>query len=467
MAKTNTPRQSINDFIKSSYNDRIHKSSLVSFTTETDEINFYSFINYLEEQNKDYFYYSRTEQGFQLAATGEALSLNFKDVEDLNNFSEDFSKIQNNIFHNFDKTNFHPPLFFFSAKFPSAKSSFEWKDYNNVKLYIPEIVFIKVRNRTYFTLNVKPHSNVNRLTLNDKLLELLTFLEQRSDNLPPRPEVASIKMLHKQDYTKWKVKVEEVLERIKNKEFEKLVLARSIEFDLSEKINPSELAVTLDNRYPECFNILYKVNGSLFFSASPEKLFIVENGEIHTEALAGSIERGYNESEDRKLENTLSSSSKDIDEHVYVIDHLKNVLKKYCREVNIDKSPSLKKLTNIQHLHTGLSGKTKNRFELLRFIKDIFPTPAVGGYPVEPTIKIIDQIEDFDRGLFTGFVGWLNQKSDGEFIVAIRSGLINNNKLYVYAGCGIVPGSDPEKEYEETQLKSEAIISLFKYENKD
>lgn len=464
----NTNQQQILDFIRSLKDKQISKSNLISYTLQIDDINFYSLIENFEKQKKDYSYYSKPEQNFFVLAIGETISYSFENIEQLNEFTPEFLKMKSNILSNFNEINFNPPLFFFTAKFPSSKSSEEWKVFDPVRLFIPETVFLKTESKTFMVVNISANLNRNGYPLSEQLANKINYFSNINNISHNFKKLNSkINLCSLQNFTVWKQKVNKVLSEIKSRKYDKIVLSRYTEFELTDQFSESALAAKLDQKYPECFNFLYKVNSSLFFSASPEKLFIIEKGEIFTEALAGSIERGNNESEDKILERVLSKSAKDANEHRFVIDHLKTVLDKHCDKVTVDNSPSLRKLTNIQHLHTGLSGKVKKGFELFQLIKDIFPTPAVGGYPTRSTLKVIDQIEDFDRGLFTGFFGWVNSNNDGEFIVSIRSGLINENRLFVYAGCGIVSGSDPQREFEETQLKSEAIISLFQNENKN
>jgi menaquinone-specific isochorismate synthase len=465
--KLNIARKGFDDFISSLKDDKIKNSSIISFISQTDEINFYSALTLLNQNPDTLFYYSIPENDFYIAASGEAFSRSFKNVEQLNKYSEEFSDFNKSIAHNFDSIDYSPPLLFYSAKFPSDKLSEEWREFEPVKLFIPELILIKSDKKFFYVLSIKSGSVIDKNSLIKNFTSIAEQLHKINYSSQPNESKASIKINRSESIDEWKKKIDLILAGIAKKEYDKIVLSRVTEFDLLKSIEPSELALLLDKKYPECFNFIYKEKDTMFFSASPEMLFILKNGEIHTEALAGSIERGSNEQEDKSLEAALIKSSKDIDEHLFVIDHLKNVLNKYCQNVKVDKSPSLKKLSNIQHLHTTLNGSLTNGLDLFSVIKDIFPTPAVGGYPVAPAINVIDKIEDFDRGLFTGFIGWMNLKNDGEFIVSIRSGLISKNKLYVYAGCGIVPGSDAKKEYEETQLKSEVIISLFDYENKN
>jgi len=136
-------------------------------------------------------------------------------------------------------------------------------------------------------------------------------------------------------------------------------------------------------------------------------------------------------------------------------------------KVEIDKNPIVKKLPNIQHLQTSVTGKLKSKDLIFKIISSLFPTPAVCGIPKEQSLKMIEKTEDFDRGLFAGVIGWFNADNYGEFFVTIRSALVKDNKLYAYAGCGIVEGSDPKEEYEETQLKLKPILSLFNNADKN
>ncbi|MBS4035461.1 MAG: chorismate-binding protein [Ignavibacterium sp.] len=465
--KLNIAQKRADDFILSLNDDKIKNSSVISFIYQTNEINFYSALTLLNQNKDNLFYYSIPENDFYIAASGEVFSRSFKNVKQLNKYSEEFLDFNKRIAHNFESIGYYPPLLFYSAKFPSNKSSEEWSEFEPVKFFIPEVLLIKSDKIFFYVISMKPDSVIDKKSLIDNFASIADQLYNIDYSFQPYESKPSIKMHRSESIDDWKKKIDLILSGIAKKEYDKIVLSRVTEFELLKRIGPSELAFLLDKKYPGCFNFIYKEKNTMFFSASPEMLFILKNGEIHTEALAGSIERGNNEQEDKSLETALIKSSKDNDEHLFVLDHLKNVLNKYCQNVKVDKSTSLKKLSNIQHLHTKLNGSLKNGLDLFSVIKDIFPTPAVGGYPVTPAINIIDKMEDFDRGLFTGFIGWMNLNNGGEFIVSIRSGLISKNKLYVYAGCGIVPGSDAKKEYEETQLKSEAIISLFDYETKN
>jgi menaquinone-specific isochorismate synthase len=187
--------------------------------------------------------------------------------------------------------------------------------------------------------------------------------------------------------------------------------------------------------------------------------------EFFTESLAGSIMRGDNEVEDSKFEKELLKSEKNKIEHDAVTNHLIDVLNNYLDNAQLDNNTTVKKLFSIQHLQTGIRGKLKKNVKVLDLLSSFFPTPAVCGIPKDKAINLISQSENFERGLYAGFFGWLDFNGNGELNVSIRSALLKNKNLYAYAGCGIVKGSDPDEEFEETNLKLKPILSLF--ENAD
>lgn len=464
--KINIDNESFKKFVDSLDYSQSSEPSIISYVSKEDETNLYSAIKLFEQNQDNLFYYSIPEQNFYILTSGESFSHSFKNTSELKQFYNNFSVIKNNLHNNFETAGYYPPIFFFTAKFPSDKTSEEWEDFTPTKLFIPELILIKYGEQVYSVININSNS------VNDKisLLKKFNLINERKKEMRFSFQSNSIKTFIKSSksevFSDWQNKVNKVLKKIDDKEFAKVVLSRKTEFNLIDNFEMADIAFKLDKKYPECYNFIYKVKESMFFGASPEKLLVIKNSELHTEALAGSIERGNSDKEDKEFESILVESSKDIDEHVFVIDHLKYILNKYCSNVKIDASPSLKKLSNIQHLYTGLKGNIKSVSKIFSLLDDIFPTPAIGGYPAKQTINVIDEVEDFDRGMFSGFLGWMNLKDDCELIVSIRSALINKNKLFVYAGCGIVSGSDPEKEFEETQLKAEAIISLFNNENK-
>ena len=156
------------------------------------------------------------------------------------------------------------------------------------------------------------------------------------------------------------------------------------------------------------------------------------------------------------------AGNKNINEHNFVVEHIKNNCSKFVINLTFDEHPSIKKLPNIQHLSTQIKCTLNDNVPPLTFIDKLFPTPAICGVPTERALQLIKKYENHQRGLYSGLIGWFNFDNEGEFVIAIRSALLIGKRIFAYAGCGIVQDSDPATEFEETELKLKPILSLFR-----
>jgi len=136
-------------------------------------------------------------------------------------------------------------------------------------------------------------------------------------------------------------------------------------------------------------------------------------------------------------------------------------LGKVCSRLDVSETPSLLKLDNIQHLYTPLTGWLADGHMLLNLVEQLHPTPAVGGRPRNAALRLIRECEKLDRGWYAGAVGWLDRQGEGEFSVAIRSALLHANEATLFAGCGIMADSDPEREYAESRLKLDPMLAAL------
>jgi menaquinone-specific isochorismate synthase len=197
--------------------------------------------------------------------------------------------------------------------------------------------------------------------------------------------------------------------------------------------------------------------GQSFIGASPERLLRVEDGAVQTEALAGSTGRGATASEDAALGNSLLHSEKDLREQRIVLESIVRGLSPLGLELKYDMAPVLRRLSNVQHLHTAIEADLPEGVTLLQMIGKLHPTPAVGGSPGALVVPQIAGLEGFPRGLYGGALGWIDSRGGGEFIVGLRSALVDGANARMYAGAGIVAGSSPAMEFAETELKFRAM----------
>ena len=248
------------------------------------------------------------------------------------------------------------------------------------------------------------------------------------------------------------------LDRISRGEFEKVVIARAKDVRAAAPLHPLGMLNGLRQRFPDCsaFSVA-NGRGQSFIGASPERLLRVEDGVALTEALAGSAGRGASASEDAALGSSLLASEKDQREHRIVLDSIVASLAPLGLELRFDGEPVLRRLSNVQHLQTAVEAALPEGVTLLEMLGALHPTPAVGGAPSGAVVPLIAGLEGFPRGLYGGAIGWIDSRGAGEFIVGLRSALVDGACARMYAGAGIVAGSSPQGEFEETELKFRAM----------
>lgn len=257
-------------------------------------------------------------------------------------------------------------------------------------------------------------------------------------------------------------RVPRALQRIQDKAYKKIVLARALDVQLKEAVNPLNWCYRLRERFPSCITYSYgDGTGQSFLGATPESLVKIRNQVFETEAIAGSAPRGSNAREDARLAQELSRSKKDLHEHQLVIDSIHRRLSKIGAAGESSSQPKLVQLANVQHLQTPIRGSVPQKLHLFDFISTLHPTPAVGGSPREAALEDLPALEPFQRGLYAGIAGWLDDQDNGESFVLLRSASINGQKARFFAGAGIVEGSDPEAEFKETNLKFKALLETL------
>ncbi|MGJ8653540.1 MAG: isochorismate synthase [Opitutaceae bacterium] len=256
--------------------------------------------------------------------------------------------------------------------------------------------------------------------------------------------------------------VEAALEEIRSGTYEKIVLARGVELKADQAWQPLIALNRLRERFSGCFTFSYGGGAAgSFIGATPERLLQIRNGHLLTEAIAGSAPRGATAGEDAKFSSQLLGSEKDQHEHAYVRDSIIRRLANLGVEAKAEDTPCLLPLANVQHLRTQIKAEVGESVHLLDMLADMHPTPAVGGTPREVAVPRIKDLEKIDRGLYAGVVGWFNHLNEGEMVVSIRSALIEGDTAKLYAGAGIVEGSDPEKEMRETEMKLHALLDVL------
>lgn len=249
----------------------------------------------------------------------------------------------------------------------------------------------------------------------------------------------------------WIEKIKKSLEKIKSCEFSKIVYARRTVFSSNQAMNPYILLSFLPSENSVRFAIQFQEK-EVLIGTSPEKLFKRKGSKIYTEAVAGTRKRGKTEEEDTILKQELIQNEKEKREINLVVQSISEALIPLCQELQWEENHSVIKTQNVQHLRNRLEGILLPEITDTDLLSALHPTAAIGGFPKEIALSQLLEEETFERGWYASPFGYCSQNTS-EFIVAIRSALVKNNNLHLFAGAGIVAGSSPEKEWNELEHK--------------
>jgi len=232
----------------------------------------------------------------------------------------------------------------------------------------------------------------------------------------------------------------------------KVVLALDLYAVAAQDLDARVLLSRLAERYPDC----YTFSCAGLVGATPE-LYIRRTGRaLHSLVLAGTMPRGATAGEDARIGARLLASAKDQDEHQYAVADVRAALAPLCASLEVEGTPSLLRLANVQHLATRVNGTLADgeaACSALALAAALHPTAAVCGTPAEPAMELIRELEVMDRGRYGGPVGWMDAHGNGEWGIALRCGEISGRQARLFAGCGIVAGSDPAAELAEARAK--------------
>lgn len=339
-------------------------------------------------------------------------------------------------------------------------SQSEWKEFGACKFFIPRFELLREEQDYIFSIQFKLASKKTQIIQKTELIEELTKL--KFNNFQAYSKLNYFQF--RTDYPtqeNWIKQTESTLNQLENSDIEKIVLARKITLSFKEKIDIYSLLFNLKKITPDSFHFCFQLTPhKAFIGSSPERLYRRFKNNLFSEAIAGTRLRGNSPEYDNQLGEDLLHSEKDLREHRFVSKFIYQSLKPLCNEIEIDPAITLLKRRYIQHLYRGIRGVLKNDIRDIDILKKIHPTPAVGGFPQEKAIKLISQTEEFNRGWYAGTLGWLTN-NHSEFAVGIRSALIDQDQIHLYAGAGLVKGSKPLREWEEIESKINNYLILL------
>ncbi len=336
-----------------------------------------------------------------------------------------------------------------------------WQLFGNYRFVVPKFEIWTDGTQTFFACNcVGTFGSVQW----DRDLDLILAELMQLDLTPPAIAMdlpVQIDRFDTPNRQEWGQNVNLALAKFADLQLEKIVLARKSTLTFTKDLHPQLLLLLLQPNDRSSYHFCFQIDPTTaFIGASPERLYYRHDRLLKTEAVAGTRHRGESTQSDVRLSEELRSSRKDIREHQLVVDRIKSILSELCQSVKIDRETAILKLNKVQHLYTQCQGILTPEITDADILPQLHPTPAVGGVPRQPALELIQELEPFERGWYAAPVGWVGA-DDAEFAVAIRSGLVDRDRLLLFAGAGIVTGSQSEAEWIEIENKIRHFTDLF------
>jgi isochorismate synthase len=253
----------------------------------------------------------------------------------------------------------------------------------------------------------------------------------------------------------------QALESISKGKMSKVVLASALKIQFDGKIPPSIVLKNLLESNPDSTVFALRKGGSTFMGASPEHLLSLKDEEVKVDCLAATAIRSSAAVTDEQLGLNLLHDEKSRREQQLVVKGVTDSLLSMCSEVQVQKDIQLRKLATVQHLLTTVKGRLSPGIDIWSAGLSLWPTPATGGEPKAVAIQWIQDFESVTRGWYSGVVGCVDASGEGDLVVAIRSGITQKKCAIIYAGSGIVSGSNADKEFEETRWKMRTMMEAL------
>ncbi len=325
----------------------------------------------------------------------------------------------------------------------------DWEEFGAYRFIIPRFELAAQSGKMIFCCNLVGRENIKSIQrqLAAIAVNIPIHLEGRKNSL----NATILRRVDQPDQGLWKKDVERI---VADTTVKKVVLARKTSIHFKQPPDPWSMLRQLKAVTPNSYHFAFQFKKTVFLGASPERLFRRYQMSIESEALAGTLPKSANPEE-------LLKSDKNRHEHGLVVDAIDASFKELCSTFSREKAPDILTLANGHHLITKFQGQLKDGIHDEDILQLLHPTPALGGTPRVAAMDIIRQCESFSRGWYGAPLGYVGLDW-AEFVVGIRSGLVRAKKLSVFAGAGIVDGSEAVAEWDEVENKISNFIKIIR-----
>ena len=347
-----------------------------------------------------------------------------------------------------------PPVFFSFNRFDAtnpAPADELMASFPQLRFMLPEIVLIENDRGRFLQVNSLGPVYPGRVERFTRMIA----------EAPAREAVAIPYTLEPDSREAWNREMDAALAAIAAGRVSKVVLSRRLRAQAEHPFSSKDLLVNLIDGDARGTVLLYRYADVFFCGCTPELLVRKRGENVESMCLAGTCPAGATPAESEALAAALMADEKNRAEHDYVVRLIRSVLERVCYDVDVPATPEIMRLAHVQHLFTPARARALEGVTLVNLMEDLHPTPAVAGTPVGEAKMLLRAIEPYNRGFYAGACGFVDGAGDGEFSVALRTGVFDGEMGYVYGGCGIVAESDADAEYEEINLKLRTILSAF------
>lgn len=335
-----------------------------------------------------------------------------------------------------------------------------WKTFGEARFILPRVRYACAEDQAWLSLTLSPEER-DPARVADELRRLLGGLRhaEAPNSVAMRQAHGDVLDTEASSYESWEALIRSILAAIAQGCAEKIVAARKTRFTLKHAVDPLAVLGRLQGS-PNVNRVAFRFSQAEFLAATPERLLRRSGRRIQTEALAGTLPTKHASGSVADAVRALLASKKDLEEHAYVVQEILRCLEPFCSEIQAAKEPLVRELRHVVHLQTPIEGQLSPEptRHVLELVEALHPTPAVGGVPRQFALDFLSEHEALERGWYAGPLGWFDAAGDGEFWVGLRSGVFEGNRAHLFAGAGIVRGSETQSEFAETEVKLTSLL---------
>lgn len=353
------------------------------------------------------------------------------------------------------------PLAVAAFAFADAPPGDPWRGFPAARAVVPRAAIVRRGDAATLALNLVVAPQADADAVAGRLRRTLARLRAWQATPPAAAGSPRYAATPVPEPAEWQRRVRRVLDDLAAGAVDKLVLARTCRLEAEAPFACAAAVERLRRAHPACTTFWFGGRAGDFLGATPEVLLTRDGTAVATAALAGSCGRGDSVAADAALTRALLASDKDRREHAIVVDAIAAALRPFCAALDVAPEPAVLRLPTVQHLRTPIAGRLAGAPHILDLVAALHPTPAVGGHPRAAALARLAAHEGLERGWYAGPLGWFDAAGDGRFDVALRAALVHERQALLYAGAGIVAGSDPGAELAETRLKLQPLLAAL------